>query len=55
MENVSVYRADHIYSAWMDISSKLAENVRTEIEVEIITDMRWYRLLIDGMKDKGNV
>lgn len=26
-----------------------------EIEVEIIIDMRWYRLLINGMKDKGNI
>lgn len=31
----------------MGILGKSAENVRTGIEAEIITDMRWYRLLID--------
>jgi len=45
MENPFVCRADHIYSAWTDISSKSAENVRTGIEAEIITGMRWYSLL----------
>ena len=44
-----------MHSAWTDISSKSAENIRIEIEAEIVTDMRWYRLLVDGMEDKSNV
>lgn len=47
MENASVYKADHIRLVWMDISDRLVGNVGTEIEAEIITDMRWYSLLID--------
>lgn len=48
MESVYACRAGHTYLAWTNISSGSAENVRTEIEVEIITDMRWDSLLMSG-------
>lgn len=51
MGNASVYRVEHTPSVWMDILGKSAENVGTEIEAEIITDMRWYRLLMSRKRE----